>query len=271
MTYHNLGFLHRNSQEPKQAQANYEKALPIREQLAREHPEVLFYQEQLGRLSADLALGHQDSGRWDQARAAYEKPLKIFAQLSREHPEVPAYQQSLARTYGNLGLINANIRQAAQAREALEKALALFTQLARDHPDMPEYREDETYARKELAGTLLDLGDHAGAAGAAGELARVASDPVGDAYKAAGFFARCVPLAEKDGKLPEVKRQELARSYGDRALEALRQAVAKGYKDAAHMQKDKDLDPLRGRDDFKKLLAELEKEPEKQKPKSDRP
>ena len=38
----------------------------------------------------------------------------------------------------------------------------------------------------------------------------------------------------------------------------LRQAVAKGYKDAAHMKKDADLDALRERDDFKKLVAEME-------------
>jgi hypothetical protein len=37
----------------------------------------------------------------------------------------------------------------------------------------------------------------------------------------------------------------------------LRQAVAKGYKAAAHMKKDADLDALRGRDDFKMLVAEM--------------
>ena len=37
----------------------------------------------------------------------------------------------------------------------------------------------------------------------------------------------------------------------------LKQAVAAGYKDAAHMERDKDLDALRDREDFKKLLAEL--------------
>ena len=36
-------------------------------------------------------------------------------------------------------------------------------------------------------------------------------------------------------------------------------AVVAGYKDAAHMAKDTDLDPLRMRDDFKKLVADLEK------------
>ena len=38
----------------------------------------------------------------------------------------------------------------------------------------------------------------------------------------------------------------------------LKQAVASGFSDIAHMKKDKDLDALRSRADFKKLLAELE-------------
>ena len=52
------------------------------------------------------------------------------------------------------------------------------------------------------------------------------------------------------------KKQE----YADRAMEMLQKAVNAGYKDATLMAKNTDLDPLRDRDDFKKLLAELAKE-----------
>lgn len=38
----------------------------------------------------------------------------------------------------------------------------------------------------------------------------------------------------------------------------LKQAVAGGYKDVAHMKMDKDLDALRQREDFNDLLAGLE-------------
>src|SRR5437016_5969576 len=38
----------------------------------------------------------------------------------------------------------------------------------------------------------------------------------------------------------------------------LKQAVANGCKNAGHMRQDKELDPLRQRDDFKKLLAHPE-------------
>jgi hypothetical protein len=53
------------------------------------------------------------------------------------------------------------------------------------------------------------------------------------------------------------KQQE----YADRAMELLRQAVKAGWKDAAHMRRDTDLDPLRARADFQELIAELEKQP----------
>ena len=42
-------------------------------------------------------------------------------------------------------------------------------------------------------------------------------------------------------------------------MELLDKAVQAGYKDAGHMKKHTDLDPLRARADFKKLIAEVEK------------
>jgi hypothetical protein len=65
-------------------------------------------------------------------------------------------------------------------------------------------------------------------------------------------FACVYALAS--GKSADNKQQ-----YADRAIELRHQAVKAGYHDAAHMKQDTDLDALRGRDDFKKLLAELDK------------
>jgi hypothetical protein len=49
------------------------------------------------------------------------------------------------------------------------------------------------------------------------------------------------------------------KEYADRAMEMLQRAVQAGYKDTAHMAKDNDLDALRQREDFKKLLESLAK------------
>jgi hypothetical protein len=41
-------------------------------------------------------------------------------------------------------------------------------------------------------------------------------------------------------------------------MRLLREAVSKGYRDVPHMKKDTDLDPLREREAFQKLIAELD-------------
>jgi hypothetical protein len=56
-----------------------------------------------------------------------------------------------------------------------------------------------------------------------------------------------------------------ADAEAEQAMAWLKKAVVAGYKDAAHMEKDEDLDALRDREDFKKLLAELAAGQAKQK------
>jgi hypothetical protein len=63
---------------------------------------------------------------------------------------------------------------------------------------------------------------------------------------------------EKDEQLAAELRQEQARFYAGQGMTMLQHAVAKGYKDASQLKQDKDLDPLRKRDDFQQLLAGLE-------------
>ena len=55
-----------------------------------------------------------------------------------------------------------------------------------------------------------------------------------------------------------IAKAEDRSKQADLAMDWLQQAVAAGYKDVAHMMKDADLDPLRERQDFKKLMADLE-------------
>jgi serine/threonine protein kinase/tetratricopeptide (TPR) repeat protein len=50
-----------------------------------------------------------------------------------------------------------------------------------------------------------------------------------------------------------------AEAESDRAMALLKQAVAAGYKDVVNLNTDKDLDSLRTRDDFKKLVAGIGK------------
>jgi hypothetical protein len=62
----------------------------------------------------------------------------------------------------------------------------------------------------------------------------------------------------EDERLVENKRKDLATTYGDSALAALRQAIETGAKEVTRMPRDASLDPLRSRQDFQKLLAGVE-------------
>jgi eukaryotic-like serine/threonine-protein kinase len=46
-------------------------------------------------------------------------------------------------------------------------------------------------------------------------------------------------------------------ALGAEAVQALKQAIAAGWNDAQHTSRDPNLAPLRDRDDFRRLLAEL--------------
>ncbi len=65
---------------------------------------------------------------------------------------------------------------------------------------------------------------------------------------------RFVFLSSGEALAPDVTR---ARRYADCAMTLLRQAVAKGYKDVRHLQKEAALDTLRSRAEFKEVLQEI--------------
>src|SRR5262249_17937698 len=82
------------------------------------------------------------------------------------------------------------------------------------------------------------------------QMTRAGNGPANDVYNVGCMFAECVPLAERN--------KERAQNYADHAIAMLRQAVENGFRNTAHMKKDKDLDPLRSHPEFLKLLKELE-------------
>jgi hypothetical protein len=88
------------------------------------------------------------------------------------------------------------------------------------------------------------------------------TDP-GSLYDGACMWAVTAAVLRANDK--STKGTKDTTTDGDRAMERLKQAVAAGYKDVTHMRQDKDLDALRERMDFQKLLAGLEAGKEKDK------
>jgi hypothetical protein len=104
--------------------------------------------------------------------------------------------------------------------------------------------------RIKRAATLLNVKDHVRAAADAQAVAESAAATGQELFLAANIFASCMGFADNDG--PAVV------SYAQRAVTTLRKAAAKGVRNAARLKSSAELEPLRSREDFRKLIAELE-------------
>ena len=169
----------------------------------------------------------------------------------------------LARCYWNLN-------RSAQARREFQIAseqstdpreqtyLGWCIQAIDTEPERKRQQEaaHELVRRADRANSLVQTGSVPEAVAEVDELTKNPSWTAGQWYN----FACVYSLAS--AKIADKKNE-----YAARAMELLQKAVKEGWNNAEHTAKDADLDPLRNREDFKKLLADIEKkavaEPEK--------
>jgi hypothetical protein len=198
------------------------------------------------------------TGRPEEAELEYDQALSIERQLATNFPNQSDLRNDLARTCVNLATLQARQGNWAAAKRLLLEGRPHHLAALKANPRHPIYRRDyRTYANKltRVHAGLLEQQDAVRTAETCRDLGWYAA---ADAYNAACFLSLCLPIVAKHDKLDDKQCKEAVQFYGDAAMQLLRDAVSKGYKDVAHMKKDTDLDPLRQREDFQKLVAELE-------------
>jgi tetratricopeptide (TPR) repeat protein len=193
------------------------------------------------------------------AEEEYRKAIALRQKLLEELPALPSSHRELAAPLLNLGILLMKRGQLDEARQLIERAHGLIRKAYSASPRV--YETDMRKSCSILRDILALLADHAGLTELARERAKLGPEAGIATYNAACYFARAMPMAEKDARLPAEKREHLVQSYGDEAVKYLRQAVSQGFRDLEHMKKDADLDPLRLREDFQKLLTELAEKP----------
>ncbi len=254
----NLGNLLRDKGKLREAEAAYGEGLPIAKQLAADFPMRTQFSLELASGLNNMGMLLRERGRLPEAEAEYFKALAIDKQLVSSFPTIPDYRNKLAGTLLNLAYA-ANIRRDfAAARRLVDEATPYHRAALQANPQNPEYRAYYRNGLVELTQSCAGQGDRSAALAAATKRRDLGWDRAVDAYHAACMLAQCVPIVEKDDKLDAPKRQAEVQFYADEAMIMLQDAVAKGYRDIEHIKTDVNLDTLREREDFQKLVAELE-------------
>jgi serine/threonine protein kinase len=269
------------------ALGRYADACKLREQtlalrkatLGADHPDTL-------RSMSNLAVSYHTLGRYADAVELHEQTLALRKlRLGADHPGTLMSMYNLAVSYHALGRYD----DALKLRE--ETLVLRKSKLGTDHPDtlrsmwvlaesLAKFERgaeaipiiDECAQRAtgkgcyqpDLLPGLFGLrlrhfertGDSTGCRQTADmweALKRADSDSL---YNAARMRAVTAAVLRAADESPEGGKQ--ADAEADRAMAALKQAVAAGYKNAAHLKQDTDFDALRHRADFAKLVATLE-------------
>jgi tetratricopeptide (TPR) repeat protein len=291
-SHHSLGDLLAELGQWAAAEQAYRRALSLREQLAAELPAVPAYRQELARTYNGLGSLLAELGRKPAAEQAYRRALDLKEKLAAEFPSVPAHRQDLAGSCVNFGHLLRDQGQAEASLAWFDKAVALLEPLVRQEPrlvtgrlflrnahwgraealdklgrhadavkdwdralELNALQVDEPGLRSGRARTLARAGEHARAVAEANALAE-AKDVTGDTLYDLTCVCAIAAAGAKDAQTPGADARRLAEGYAARAVELLRRALAKGFQGAARVNKDKDLDALRERADFKELLAE---------------
>jgi serine/threonine protein kinase/tetratricopeptide (TPR) repeat protein len=221
------------------------------------------YRRGLAQCHTQVAFALLGLRRSREAEELLREVRAIQGRLAADFPGVPDYRNDLAGTLVNLAGEHMRRREFEAAVGLLEEARPHHLAALKADPKNFTYRRYYRNNLSSMAGFRVALADHARAAAAADELARFGFDPANDAYTAGSVLARCAALARNDARLDEDKREEFAEDYATRAVARLRQAVANGFRNPAQLRKDSWLDGVRDREDFRKLVAEVEEKAKK--------
>jgi tetratricopeptide (TPR) repeat protein len=252
LTHNALGNLLKIQKQGEKAGEQFRMAISIRQKLVDRFPAVPAYQVGFGGSCYNYGDFLRESGKPADSLRWYNKAIRTVTTIHEQDPGAVYPREVLFKSHFGRVVAQTQLDNHADAVNDWDQALALGPPpmaLALGLPPMQRLlRAFRAYSRArsgQLASAVAD----------AAELTRSGNWPVGQWYDFACIYA----LAS--GKLAD-KKQE----YADRAMELLHQAVKSGFNDATHMAKDTDLDVLRQRDDFKKLLKSLAKSKEKAPP-----
>jgi tetratricopeptide (TPR) repeat protein len=251
----NLGVTLENQGRLTEAEALFRQNLVVWEKLAAADPVNVNYRSKQALALDNLAGIWEKTGRKPEAEQALRRSVSLRSNLAKDFPNTPHYLSELGDEVGRLANLVSNRGDHGEARRLQQQLIvhrqALLALVPTDPASLTRARDGYVA----LVETLIRLGAHDDATKTVSELVLVPPGSGPDRVRAAGLLARCVPLANDDAKLPDVRRAERARAYADRAVELLREAIKRGHRDFEALKTDHDFDALRSRADFRGLLA----------------
>jgi tetratricopeptide (TPR) repeat protein len=277
-----LGALHARAGEWDEADARFRQALEVWERLARGHPAVDYYHNDLVDCAAMMVAEYHARGRVSAAEPASRQAVAFSRERFEKDRSARQPRYLLALSCSNLAA-GCLVQGKPEAGDLLREAIDLLEGLAGEGGDVALYQSRLRICYENL-GRLRNKEGRPAEAGAAYE--RAAGLANGDQrHRLRMARARCLALAgDHDGAAREaaalaaepalaaarlydlacvyalaVGRESPAEDYARRAVELLGRAALPPADLLKLLNDDPDLAAVRTRPDFRRLVADLEK------------
>jgi serine/threonine protein kinase/tetratricopeptide (TPR) repeat protein len=265
-SYNNIGWVLEEMGRFPEALEAQRKALVIRQAMADSNHEVTQFKIDLAWCHGKIGILLMRMQRPAEALTSFEAARSIQAKLMDADPSFLAapgdVQNDLAGDHARCADALYALRRLSEAHRAYQDALATREGLVQKYPATEAYRRDLSATLRGMGLTRAAEGDPSGAAAnlrrALELLSALAKQDSETLFEAACCSAGLSALAGREGSgVPAAQGSVEA----DRAMAFLARALALGGDSLAACRTEAALDPLRGREDFKKLMADLEREP----------
>ncbi|HEV8072203.1 MAG TPA: serine/threonine-protein kinase [Planctomycetaceae bacterium] len=244
-----------------EAEVQYRAGLAIVQKVVEENPASVQFRRSLAIERHNLGTLLLQTARPEEAEVECRASVSIMQKLADDNPTVTVFRDTLPHCLKALGDVLRSRGRAAEAVELYERTIAVAEPEVRKYPTDPEY----VYClvvplwRRGLA--RRDLGDLAGAVTDIRRALQLGKGLpqyyVRYVFERACSHAALAGLAERPGS--GVSGLE-GRAAATEAMKWLNRLAATGYRNVNELRIESAFDALRGREDYRKLMAELELE-----------
>ncbi len=239
------------------------RAVVLSESLARDYPDMVQYQFDLANSLTNLGLVLVDARRPADGLVLHERANGVFRAILGKNPADIAAASLIAGSLNNRAMALAALGRHEEAIRVLRDAIVRERSCLERDPKTAQYRQWLGNHYMNLGKSLRALGrkEEALAVSRTRFELRDQAPPEqrdqGIHYDVACEMAQLVPLVGRGKPAAELTAAERAerQAYADRAVEEFRLALADGFSDIPLFVRDEDLDPIRDRADFQRLLV----------------
>jgi serine/threonine-protein kinase len=256
-TFNSIANVQRALGRREEAVRTHRRALGIREALVLTDPGVVRYQNAMAASYNAIAINQAELHRPEESLRTFQRFRDRMEGLLDDDPRNVDARQWLSSAWHNMGEVLVGLRRPAEAESAFRSAIEQKRRVVTEGPRTRDRIRSLGNHHLGLAEALLALGRPADAAATLWEQRALWDGDADGLYRLASGLAQCRGRVGADQAAMTPEQRAARALYGDRVMEALRRAVAAGFRDTARIQKDPALAPLSDRDDFRALSGAL--------------